>query len=191
MPSIISHPAVPLAIGLGLGAGIIRRPLLIAGILASVVPDIDVLSFSLRVNTDTAFAHRGATHSFAFAALLALALAVALQGAAGGFWRCFVFLFLSTASHGVLDAFTNGGPGIAFFWPWTSERYFAPFRPILVSPIEVSRFLSIRGVHILISELIWLWVPCVVLWLALVIIKENQNLASVGTSLKRIFRWLR
>jgi inner membrane protein len=28
------------------------------------------------------------------------------------------------ASHGVLDALTNGGHGIAFFSPFLNERYF-------------------------------------------------------------------
>jgi inner membrane protein len=191
MPSIISHPAIPLAVGLGLGPNVIPRPLVIAGILASVVPDIDVLSFSLRVNSEAALAHRGATHSFAFAAFLALCIALALRGAAGGFLKCFIFIFLSAASHGILDAFTNGGWGIAFFWPWSSARYFAPFRPILVSPISVSRFLSMRGVHVLISELIWVWLPCMLLCLLLVFIKGDQSLASAGTSLKRILRRLR
>jgi inner membrane protein len=175
MPSIISHPAVPLAFGLGFGPEVIPRPLLIAGIVASVVPDIDVLSFWLRGNSDTAFAHRGATHSFAFAAFLALGMALALRPPTGDFWRFFIFLFLSAASHGIMDAFTNGGWGIAFFWPWSSERYFAPFRPILVSPIGLSRFVSMRGVQVLVSELIWLWVPCIVLWLAFVYMRRIKG----------------
>ena len=167
MASIISHPAVPLAIGLGLGPDVVPKPLLIAGIVASILPDIDVLSFRLRVQPGTASAHRGLTHSFAFAAILALLGAFAFWSTAEGFLKCFVFLFLSAASHGVLDAFTNGGSGVAFLWPWSSERYFAPFRPILVSPISVSRFLSTRGGHVLISELIWVWMPCFLLALPL------------------------
>jgi len=175
MPSVISHPAVPLAIGLGLGPASIPRPLLVVGIVASVFPDIDVLSFFFGVSADADFAHRGATHSFAFAAFLALSVALALRDAAGGVWRCFIFLFLSAASHGILDAFTNGGWGIAFLWPWSSARYFAPFRPILVSPIGVAWFFSMRGVQVLISELIWLWIPCVLLWAALYFIRANTT----------------
>jgi len=191
MPSIISHPAVPLALGLGLGPNVVSKALLIAGIVASVLPDIDVVSFSLRVQFGAAVAHRGSTHSLAFAVLLALLGALAFRGATGGFLKCFIFLFLSAASHGTLDAFTNGGPGIAFLWPWSSERYFAPFRPILVSPIGVTRFLSRRGVHVLLSELIWVWSPCVLLWIALASIRTHPNPPSAGTSVKRIFRSLR
>jgi hypothetical protein len=39
------------------------------------------------------------------------------------------FLFLATASHGILDAFTDGGRGIAFFAPFGTERYFFPHHP--------------------------------------------------------------
>jgi len=34
----------------------------------------------------------------------------------------FAYLFLATASHGVLDAMTNGGLGVAFFSPFDNRR---------------------------------------------------------------------
>jgi inner membrane protein len=71
----------------------------------------------------------------------------------------FAYLFLATASHGVLDAMTNSGLGVAFFSPFDNSRYFLPWRPIRVSPIAVTRFFSARGYAILKSELIWIWVP--------------------------------
>lgn len=43
MPSILSHPAVPLALGLALGPRVIPRRLLLAGVVASILPDLDVL----------------------------------------------------------------------------------------------------------------------------------------------------
>jgi inner membrane protein len=46
------------------------------------------------------------------------------------FGIAFAFLFLAAASHGVLDAFTNGGLGIALFWPWSGARYFARYQLI-------------------------------------------------------------
>src|SRR6267378_8050335 len=48
-----------------------------------------------------------------------------------GLWR---FFFLATASHGLLDAMTNGGLGVAFFAPFCDTRYFLPWQPIVVSP---------------------------------------------------------
>jgi inner membrane protein len=70
-----------------------------------------------------------------------------------------LYLFLATASHGVFDALTNGGRGIAFFAPFSSTRYFFPFRPIEVSPLSITRFLSERGWLVLRSELYWVWLP--------------------------------
>ena len=71
------------------------------------------------------------------------------------------------ASHGLLDTFTNGGRGIELLWPWTSERYFAPIRPIEVSPLGIRAFLSPRGAQVLQSEVIWVWLPALAAGLAL------------------------
>ena len=71
----------------------------------------------------------------------------------------FLVLFLSTVSHGLLDAVTDGGLGIAFFSPISNHRYFFPWHPIAVSPLSIDRFLSGRGISVLKSELIWIWFP--------------------------------
>lgn len=63
MPSIISHSAIPLAIGMGLGYGIISRRLLLAGVFCSIVPDVDVY---VQMYTSD-IGHRGVTHSTFFA----------------------------------------------------------------------------------------------------------------------------
>jgi inner membrane protein len=54
---------------------------------------------------------------------------------------------------------TNGGLGVAFFSPFDNTRYFFPWRPILVSPISLARFFGGRGVAVIQSELIWIWIP--------------------------------
>jgi inner membrane protein len=74
----------------------------------------------------------------------------------------FAFMFAATASHGVFDAFTTGGLGVAFFWPFSPTRYFAPVRMIQVAPLTVARLLSHRGAVVLASELLWVWLPCTV-----------------------------
>jgi inner membrane protein len=74
-----------------------------------------------------------------------------------------LLLFLITASHGVLDAMTNGGLGVAFFSPFDPTRYFFSWRPIAVSPIGAGRFLSARGMYVLWTELVWLWGPILLL----------------------------
>ena len=179
MPTVLTHPALPLAIGLGLGRRIIPGRLLAAGVAASMLPDLDVLAFPLGVHYGSAFGHRGVTHSLAFAVAAALVAGGCHRALRTGFSRAFLFILASTASHGILDAFTNGGLGIAFLWPFSSERYFAPSRVIEVSPIGISPFLSARGLSVLESELVWVWLPSVILGVAL---------ALIGASLSRSAR---
>lgn len=174
MPTILTHPAVPLALGLGLGGEAVPRRLLVAGVVASIVPDLDVLAFRFGIPYASAFGHRGLTHSIAFS--LALALLGALASRA---WRApptttFVFLFVATASHGVLDSFTNGGLGIAFLWPWSDGRFFAPFQVIEVSPIGAPGLFSARGISVLTSELRWVWLPCATVGLSLALARRRR-----------------
>ena len=69
------------------------------------------------------------------------------------------YFFVVTASHGVLDAMTSGGYGIAFFSPFDNTRYFLPWRPLVVSPIGVYGFFSRWGWSVLTSEFLWIWIP--------------------------------
>ena len=73
-----------------------------------------------------------------------------------GWWAYFSVV---TASHGLLDALTDGGRGIALLAPFSAERFYFPWRPIHVSPIGL-RFFSARGLDVALSELQWVWVPC-------------------------------
>ena len=170
MPTIFSHPAVPFALGIGLGKKFVSRRLLLAGVVASILPDLDVVAFSFGIPYEHEFGHRGFSHSFFFAAIVALLGACAHRSLDSSFGIDFGFLFLATASHGVLDAFTNGGLGIAFFWPWSDERYFARFQWIEVAPISVSHFLSSWGARVLLSELRWVWLSCALLGLGLAVV---------------------
>lgn len=78
-------------------------------------------------------------------------------------WTAFLVLFISAASHGLLDALTNGGLGIAFFSPFSNRRYFLPWRILEVSPIGLSALFSRRGVRVLGSDLRCVWAPCLLL----------------------------
>lgn len=63
-------------------------------------------------------------------------------------------------SHGILDACTTGGLGVAFFWPVHLQRYFLPWQVIEVSPLSLTRFFTQKGLSILSSELFYVWLPC-------------------------------
>jgi inner membrane protein len=178
VPTALSHPAVPLAIGLGLGQRVVSGRLLAAGAVASVLPDVDVIGFHLGVPYSAELGHRGGTHSLLFAALAALLGASLHRLLRCRFGTAFAFLLVATASHGVLDAFTNGGLGVAFFWPFSTARHFAPARVIQVAPLGMARLFSSRGAEVLRSELVWIWVPSALLALALAWMRRRTTGSS-------------
>jgi inner membrane protein len=161
MPTILSHPAVPLAAASLLPQTVIPRDLLLVGAFFSVLPDVDVVGFGFGIHYGDLFGHRGFTHSLIFALVIALILALLLPDRFTGHSRlaAFVFLLISIASHGLLDAMTDGGLGIAFFSPFSNHRYFLPWRPIAVAPIGIFAFFTPFGVHAFLSELRWIWFP--------------------------------
>jgi len=175
MPTILSHPAIPLAVGVGLGSKVITKPLLFAGVALSVLPDFDVVAFRLGIPYSAEFGHRGFSHSLLIAAVVALIGALAFLKAKIQLRKSAWFLFLSMASHGILDTFTTGGKGIALLWPFSNQRLFSPFQVIQVSPLSLSRFLSSRGISVLVSELQWVWLPSICLALALITIRLSRR----------------
>lgn len=161
MTTIFTHAAVPLMLGAALRRRTIGGRLLAAGAIAAMLPDADVLAFRLHIPYANAFGHRGATHSIAFAALLAMVAALSHRWLGSTKRVAALFIGLSTLSHPLLDACTDGGLGVALAWPFTDARWFAPFHPIAVSPIG-ARFFSERGLQVIASELCWVWLPTAV-----------------------------
>ena len=176
MPTILTHPAVPLALRLGFGRKTVSTRLLMVGIFASILPDLDVVAFRLGIPYAAEWGHRGFSHSLAFALLVAVIGAILARAQRTTAKRAFWFLFFAVASHGLLDAFTNGGLGIAFLWPISTERFFLPWHPVEVAPLRLSRFLSQRGIEVLKSELIWIWAPCFGLALVVLIVRRVRGL---------------
>ncbi|MCA1616245.1 MAG: metal-dependent hydrolase [Acidobacteria bacterium] len=135
--------------------------------LCAVLPDADVAGLYFGVRYGDALGHRGLTHSlaFAFAAGVAVAL-IFFRGARAskgrGRWALAAYFAAVTASHGVLDALTDGGLGVAFFAPFDAGRHFLPWTPIRVSPIGAD-FFSGRGLAVLASEFVWVWLPSLAL----------------------------
>lgn len=161
MPTIMTHALV------GVTLAQLARPhvaapgrllLPLAG-LCAILPDADVLGIP-GVELGFGLGHRGVTHSIAFALALGAVAAygVGRRVPAAQTAALTVLFFVVTLSHGLLDALTNGGPGVAFAAPFSPERYFLPWRPIEVSPIGV-RFFSLRGLSVMVSEMVWVWLP--------------------------------
>jgi len=136
---------------------------------SAVLPDADVIGFAFGINYGDKLGHRGLFHSILFAllwGLLIVFLAFRQVPRYGKkWWGLAGFFFLVTVSHGVLDAMTNGGLGIAFFAPFDPGRYFFPWRPIKVSPISVANFFSYWGAEVMLSEIKYVWLPLLLVWL--------------------------
>lgn len=148
------------------------------GAVLAVSPDLDVLGLRLGVPYDSPLGHRGLTHSLPFAMTVSgLLAAVFYRSGAGPLtWKqAWLFLFLAMALHGVLDAFTNGGRGVAFFAPLSGRRYFFPIRPLEVSPLSITGFLTARGLVILASEVRFVWLPALVLMAAVIGVRRRSG----------------
>ncbi len=181
MASVFSHAVAALGIGAFFYRPAIPKRVWVIGAVCSAVPDLDVIGFHFGVRYADFWGHRGFTHSLLFAALLAGAAAIATPNSSSrtdvgnpsapiprlqpaisrlSLWTYF---FLATASHGFLDAMTDGGLGVAFFSPFDNRRYFLPWTPIRVSPIGITRFFTHRGLAVLQTELLWIWFPAALL----------------------------
>ncbi len=162
MASAFGHAASAFGLGKLFPQKIIPAKVYVLGIISAILPDIDVIAYKFGIGQygESIWGHRGFTHSF-FAALLWMIILLLV------FHRKEVnkliigsYYFLTTASHGLLDAMTTGGDGIAFFAPFSSERLFLPFRVIQVSPLGIKNFFSEWGIEVLKSEMLWIGMPC-------------------------------
>jgi inner membrane protein len=159
MPTVVTHAVV----GLGLARAYASQPMpalywgLSAGL--AMLPDIDVVAFSLGIPYENRFGHRGFVHSLFCAALTSLAVALpTCAWFAEPWWQLWGFFFVVMASHGLLDAFTNGGLGIALLAPFDDTRYFFPWRPVQVCVIGF-RLFHPWNLRALWSEVFWIWLP--------------------------------
>lgn len=150
-----------------------NKLLLFLAIGSAILPDIDVLAFKFGIAYSHPLGHRGFTHSILFAVMWAGLLALIF-----GKGRKLIFaivLFLSTISHGILDAMTSGGKGVGFFIPFDNSRHFFPFRSIKVSPIGVRDFFSEWGLRVILSELMYIAIPCFLILITLFFIKRKNE----------------
>jgi inner membrane protein len=152
--TILTHAVVGAALAPLAPSDVSRRRAAFALAVVAVFPDLDVIGFRLGIPYAHPLGHRGFSHSLLFAALLSAVIArFGFETARR--WRAFFVLFAATASHAALDAFTDGGLGVGFWIPFSNARYFAPVRPLPVSPIGIDG--SVVG--ILRVEFFYVWLP--------------------------------
>src|SRR5260370_32867952 len=168
MPTILPHAVAGAAIAKILASCSRKRELTLIAAACAMLPDADSIGFRLGIHYGDFWGHRGFTHSLLFAGVVAVGVMAALwnKTKAGEVLQTVLCIFVATISHGVLDAFTNGGLGVAFLSPFDKTRYFFPLTPIKVSPLSAKAFLTQRGVSVLASEMAWVWCPAIVMTVA-------------------------
>ncbi|RSK50349.1 metal-dependent hydrolase [Hymenobacter rigui] len=170
MASIVGHCALGATLGKLLLPERRYWPYWVLAAACAFLPDADVIGFKFHVPYASLWGHRGLSHSLLAAAVVATAVTgyyrIRRGPATPPLARLWLLLFLATASHGVLDAMTTGGEGVAFFSPFDTERYFFGLRPIAVSPIGVKKFVGEWAARVLRSEVQWVLLPCALLLLA-------------------------
>ena len=127
----------------------------------SLLPDADVIGFTLGVDYGDEWGHRGATHSIAFSVALGIAIGLCARWFRRPGVRTALVASAVLASHAVLDTMTDGGLGCALAWPFDLTRYFAPWRPVPVAPIGLD-LVSAYGGMVVLAELV-LFAPVLLL----------------------------
>lgn len=163
MATAFTHALVGGSLSQLLPKGLPRVRLIFWLAIASVVPDLDVVAFKLGIPYAHMFGHRGFSHSLAFALLAAPFFALAAVPKDSWFsrawWGIVGLLAVATAAHGLLDAITDAGLGIGFFVPFSAERYFFPWRPLITPSVSPAAFFNAKAIAILRSEMIAVWLP--------------------------------
>lgn len=175
MSTIFSHVVVPLSIGLGFGRQMVPWRVLLVGCMFSILPDIDVIGFEYGVSYYSPWGHRGFTHSIFFALLCAAIATYWFRHLGAKPVAVFLFLLVSMISHGILDAMTYGGLGIAFAWPFDDARHFFPWRPLPVSTIGFHRFFNYWGKYIVQKEVWLIWLPMLGAFVMILIARFGLN----------------
>ena len=117
----------------------LRRMVVAAGV--ATAPDLDLLFRLFGVGAgDGPAAHRGGSHALTTGLFLAGAMAMA--GAAPREIACYG---LALSSHGLTDLLSSRERGIALLWPFSADRFRAPWHPVpgvlTKETLESGRFL--------------------------------------------------
>lgn len=120
----------------------------------SLLPDLDVVAFRFGIPYEAPLGHRGASHSLFAAAVLGPLVALSWSTRPLPLRETIVLCIAVLASHGLLDMLTNGGMGVALYWPFSNQRHFFGWQPLEVAPIGRA-LLSERGLRVMAGELLW------------------------------------
>jgi inner membrane protein len=164
MPSSIAHASVAVLSSPLLSPRWRTRRVIGLTAVAAALPDLDAIGRPFgRGDIDWLGGHRALTHSlFAALAIATLSLAfIGREAKPGERWRVFLFVLFVVASHGLLDAFSAYGEGVALFAPFTMYRWKSAWQPF-------------GGLW---SELFALWLPAALVY-ALWVNRETGKLGN-------------
>ena len=163
MPSLLGHAVAGLAITHTFSrARLPRRTWVLAPLLA-VAPDLDWFVSFLDFHKNHILNHRGVAHCLFGAVLLAtftLLIAFRRNQRGGQLWLC---LTLAALSHGLMDACTAGGVGVALFMPFSDSRWACIWQPIHVAPLPLGREDCYLFLASLRTEAFWIGLPALAL----------------------------
>lgn len=178
MPTFISHAAVSLPVSLGFTKKKYRKEIILLSVLVSMLPDFDGIGYYFGIPYEHFLGHRGFSHSIVFSAIIAILFTYfcVKQKYIEPKQYKFIFInfFVIGVSHGILDAMTNGGLGIALFSPFNNARFFLPWQPIIVSAILPQYFFQMNGILVFKREILYLILPSIILSLIIYFIKSKQ-----------------
>jgi inner membrane protein len=161
MPSVLGHALAGLTISAAYTGGRPPRRTWALAVACAVAPDLDWFTGFLGLSDGSSLAHRGLSHSLLAAALIAAAaMLIGFRSRLRSLrlWAC---LLSAAFSHGLLDACTFGGTGVAFLSPFSDARYVCAWQPLFVSPIPLSDRLTEWLLFSLGTELLWIGLPAV------------------------------
>lgn len=188
MASIITHAICAATITKVLGTSIASTRLLLLCAVLGMLPDADVLTFKFGVSYHDCLGHRGFFHSIVWSAITAIIATVVYLKFIDKQPRPRITLasimalcFVASLSHPLLDACTTGGLGIAFFAPFDCTRYFFPWRVIAVSPIGIRQFFGEWGLRVIMSEIVYVWIPCAVALVIATIYRRVRSAVAPNT----------
>ena len=178
MPTIFTHAVFASAAGEALKPENVTARYWLLTIFCSMLPDADAVGFFFGVSYGSMLGHRGITHSICFALLVGL---IGSQMFRVSRWKLFLYFSFVTMSHPLLDMLTDGGLGVALFAPFSDKRFFLPWRPVEVSPIGVG-FFSERGLTVILSEIIWIWIPSASIVLVSWVVRKRMRARRAESS---------
>jgi inner membrane protein len=186
LPTVITHSLIGTASASMFKTKKYKVRFWLLSVICPMLPDLDVIAFAFGIPYAHFFGHRGFFHSIPFAFLLAVMFVLLFfRDKTFSYMQrtgLIFYFFLLTSTHGLLDAFTSGGLGIALLSPFSAKRFFFPVTPIQVSPLGISAFFSEWGLRVIKSEIFWVWMPLLFIF---VLVKLIQYFGKKYISTKR------